>query len=412
MDVMLILAVLAVVATVVGWGIHRHLYVKKLTERGWTFITSPSIAIVFGLNVPPFGVGFGRSVDDQITGAASDGTPFSAFEYAYDGWRSPGYMVTVPLPRPLPEGEVYRDDAPQLPLGPAVSRAGVSAASPDARLADALLDAAAGLQGPWRITVDGETLVLVGAGKQPDELAAAVEALASVRTRLLASPAATLEAPSPPEMLSFHRRPSWSYAPRDDTALAQVRHTRDGHSHQAVDVIRSANDGLPFVRLRHEWKTTHTHRDANGHTRTETRRHSEELCEFRTTFPFQDLSVNWGLFGDVQRFEWEDFNRRFKVRAASARFASDVMHQRQMEWLMACDPRGFEIERGRISVDGGGSGALDFLGVGGTWAPADVARVSDFLHGFFARVPDFVWQNLGAWPRPIPELPAPSEPSR
>lgn len=397
MDLALILVVLAVVATVVIWAVYRHRYVKSLTDRGWTFITSPSLTIGFGLNVPPFGVGFDRDIDDQITGNASDGTPFSAFEYRYRGWRSPGYVVTVGLPRPLPEGEVFRDDAPQLPLGPATSRAGVGAYSPDPRLTDALLDAAAGLPGPWRITVDGDRLVLVGAGKAAEELHAAVEGLAAVRARLVASPAMSLDAPPPPRMLSFHRFPSWRYNPRDDSALALVSHRSGGHSHRAVDVIRSDNDGLPFVRLRHEWKTTHTSTDSNGHTRTETRNHSEELCEFRTTFPFHDLSVNWGLFGEVQKFEWAEFNRRFKVRALNARFASDVMHQRQMEWLMACDAPGFEIERGRIVVaDGGG------------WAPADVARASAFLRGFFARVPDFVWQGLGAWPRPIPELEAPA----
>ena len=31
-----------------------------------------------------------------------------------------------------------------------------------------------------------------------------------------------------------------------------------------------------------------------------------------------------------------------------------------------------------------------------------------FLHGFFGRVPDFVWQGLGAWPRPIAEIEPPA----
>lgn len=393
MELAIVLALLAVVATVVAWGVHRHLYVKSLTERGWTFISSPSIAIAYGLNVPPFGTGFGRGVDDQVTGNASDGIPFSAFEYEYRGWRSPGYVVTVPLPRPLAEGEVHRHDGPRLPLGPATTHGNVTATSPEPRLVEALLTVAPELGGPWRISIDGDRLVLIGAGKRPDELSAAIEEVARVRSLLVASKAMDCVAPAPPPMLSFHRRPDWGYTPRDDSALALVAHTSGGHSHTAVDVIRGDNDGLPFIRLRHEWKTTHTHTDGNGNVRTETRNHSEELCEFRTTFPFNDLSVNWGLFGQAQTFEWEDFNRRFKVRSPHPRFASDVIHQRQMEWLMSRDSPRFEIENGRIRVDADGA-----------WGPDDIASASDFLHGFFARVPDFVWQNLGAWPRPIPEL--------
>ena len=39
------------------------------------------------------------------------------------------------------------------------------------------------------------------------------------------------------------------------------------------------------------------------------------------------------------------------------------------------------------------------------------AEQAPVLRGFFARVPDFVWQELGAWPRPIPEIEPAPQPS-
>lgn len=392
--VWIVFAVLALAAAVGAvWGIRRHLYVKELTERGWRFVNSPSIGIVYGLNVPPFGLGFERDVDDQILGRASDGTEFSAFRYRCSEWKSGGYVVTMPLPRPLPPAEVYHADGPRLKLGPLTSSGAVTAATADQGYAQALVEAAGPvLTGPYRVTVDGATVVLVDAPKEADGLALAVEQLAATRARILASPAATFDAPPPPPSLSFHGHPDWTYVPHDDSYLALVDHTGGGRNHRARDIIFSANDGLPFLRLRHDWETTHTRTDAEGRTRTETRHHREELCEFRTTFPFQDLSVNWELLGPSQKFEWEEFNRRYKVRTHTPRFASDVMHQRQMEYLMAGAPR-FAISGDRIRVGGGGR-----------WEPEDIDAASRFLHGFFARVPDFVWRQLGAWPRPVAQL--------
>ena len=105
--------------------------------------------------------------------------------------------------------------------------------------------------------------------------------------------------------------------------------------------------------------------------------------------------------GSNQNFEWEAFNQRMKVRAPDSRFASDVIHQRQMEYLMEWGYPRFSIEHGgRVRVADGGS-----------WLPQDIDRADALLRGFFARVPDFVYKDLGAWPRPIPEFEAPaSEP--
>lgn len=391
-----ILILLAVVAVGFGvWGVLRHRYVQSLRAKGWEFITSPPISIAFGLNVPPFGAGFDRRVDDQWLGQAKDGTPFTAFKYASTEWRSHGYAVAMPLPRSLPPGTVRRGPDRQIPdLGNPVTAGEFTASAPDEGYAGILLDAVGEhLRGPFRVTVDHANLVLVDAPREADALEDAVEQLSAIRRALLNSTAAQLTGPEAPSQLSFYERPEWVYLPRADEYLGQVNSTGGGFDHEAHDVILANNAGLPFVRLRHTWKTRHTRTDAEGRTHTDIRNHEETLCEFRTTFPFQDLSVNWGLFGRAQKFEWEDFNRRFTVRTDDPRFGSDVVHQRQMEYLMRSDAPKFQIAGGVIRV-----------GDGGKWLPADIDWASQFLHGFFGRVPNFVWQRLGAWPRPIAEL--------
>ncbi|MHA7860856.1 hypothetical protein ACX1DX_05695 [Tessaracoccus sp. Y36] len=391
-----VLIVLAVAAVGFGiWGLLRHRYVQSLRAKGWEFITSPPLSITYGLNVPPFGLGFDRRVDDQLLGVAKDSTPFTAFRYSCDAWRSAGYVVTMPLPKSLPAAEVLHVTDDRLPrLGEPVELGELRAAAPSRRYAEELLTAVgAHLRGPYRISIDHDNLVLVDAPREADPLEDAVEQLAAVRAALLTTAITQYSGPPAPAGLSFHGRPGWAYLPRDDAYLGAVSSTGGGFDHQAHDIITSSNDGLPFVRLKHTWKTRHTRRDSEGRTHTEIRNHDEILCEFRTTFPFEDLSVNWGLFGRSQKFEWEDFNRRFTVRTGNARFGSDVMHQRQMEYLMLADAPKFEISAGVIRV-----------GDGDDWLPADLDRTSQFLHGFFARVPNFVWQELGAWPRPIAEL--------
>ncbi|NHB83998.1 hypothetical protein G7085_03140 [Tessaracoccus sp. HDW20] len=125
--------------------------------------------------------------------------------------------------------------------------------------------------------------------------------------------------------------------------LDMVDVTRVGSRHEAHDVIVAGNANLPFIRLRHTWQTTSTSTDSEGRTHTTTHNHTETVCEFRTAFPFIDLGVNWGLMGRSQRFEWEAFNKAFRIESDSERIAHAVIHQRQMEYLMATRPPKFRI---------------------------------------------------------------------
>ena len=99
-NILLVLLALALIGLAI-WGIVRYRYVKSLKALGWEFDSNPPIDVANGLNVPPFGIGFGRSVDDAIHGASRDqATPFVAFKYRCTNWRSAGYVVRMPLPAP------------------------------------------------------------------------------------------------------------------------------------------------------------------------------------------------------------------------------------------------------------------------------------------------------------------------
>jgi len=378
----LLIVVLVVVAIGLGvWAWLHHRYVKSFESRGWTYLGNPPISIAHGLNVAPFGEGFERSVKKQVTGAAPDGTPFSAFHYDSTSYRRAGFVLTMPLPHSMPLAIVPRGQAP------------VATGDPDyaSELASALAPARAS-----DLTVDHNRLVLLGVPDDAAALGTAVEALAAARSALLAGPAAGRRGPTPPPGLSFSSHPDWTYLDRDDSMLDLVDVTRTGSRHEAHDVIVSANANLPFIRLRHTWQTTSTSTDSEGRTHTTTHNHTETVCEFRTGFPFIDLGVNWGLMGRSQRFEWEAFNKAFRIESDSERLAHAVIHQRQMEYLTATRPPKFRI---------GHSGRIR-LAVTSEWLPGDIEGADAFLRGFFSRVPDHVWQELGAWPRPIPELEA------
>lgn len=89
----------------------------------------------------------------------------------------------------------------------------------------------------------------------------------------------------------------------------------------------------------------------------------------------------------------EEFNDRFTVRTQNPNFASDVIHPRTMEYLMAVHPPGFRIEADvmRYSFDKHDTQLIGFC--------------ADFAHQFFSRVPSFVWKNLHVTPPAFRQTP-------
>ncbi|CAI9399598.1 hypothetical protein [Aestuariimicrobium sp. T2.26MG-19.2B] len=400
--VVLLVVLGLVVAGLIVWGVLRARYVKSLRDKGWRFVTSPDVSIVHGLNVAPFGLGFNRRVDDQIIGRTSSGMPFQAFKYSASGVSAgDGYVVTMPLPRSLPEFHTF-------PV--TVNRSGIRATefSQDsglrqighdaawvrvaARALDPALRQLSTVTTP-QLVVDHASLVGLGAPRQADQLQAYVEAMALGARELSAEGLARFQTEAPPPELSFYQHPAWIYRPRDDAALQSVAHTSGGSNHQAKDVMIATDGPIAIVALTHHWTTTRTVTESDGNggtrTRTVTDHHSENLREFHPSFPFGEFKVNAGWFGNKREFESVDFNERFTVRAPDARFAHDIFHPRMMEWMLKVNPPPFEGADGRLTIT-----------CEHTVESMETARL--FLLAFFGRVPRYVWQNLGLAVPPVP----------
>lgn len=396
--VIVIVAVLAAIGFGI-WAIMRARYVSGLRKRGWEFVTSPEMREMGGLNCPPFGMGLGRDVDDLVRGTSSGGVPFRAIEYDCDGWKSDHYVVIFPLPSPMPH--VHATPAsrasrnPWLPTGGQAQVGGhvVRGADPGcAQQVGAIMAGNAALAN-YEMSVDHANFVVFDVRENADELAKVVEAGAEV-ARGIANLAPQFPAQPAPQYVAFAHRPTWQYIGRDDTWLNSLAHNTSGHSHEAHDVVRGQDGPISFIRLEHRWKTTHT--DSKGNTST--RNHKEFLCEFRHEFPFGELDLGSNMLGirndrSGLQFESSAFNSRYRVRAASRKFAYDVLHPRMMEWLLSQDCPQFNfVGNGRIRVKGQ------------RWDVAELDHNARQLRDFFARVPDFVWQNNGVWPRPIPAI--------
>lgn len=400
--------ILAVVVVAVGVAVllivRRRRYISDLRGRGWNFESRPELSGVLDHSAPPFGLGFERAVDESITGVSQAGVPFHVFEYTYlgAGPKFDARVASLQLPLALPtlflsqHGTRFGVDLPGVDGDPACQV--YTAVTP---LANALLTPAVKAAvntfgrtaGRLDLSVDGDHLVAVGAPKDPDELAGYLEALAGIVNVLDVAALAPLGLPPAPRSFRFYGRPDWVLVDRDDATLSRYDLTTAGSHHRAEQVIRSPDDGLPLEAFIHRWQTsrTETSTDSEGRTttRTVTEKHSENVVALWLPFRLPQLSVNGGWGGKRVRFELEQFNDNFAVRTSNPKFASDVLHPRTMEYLLRTQPLGFTIE-GEL---------MRFTpSVHDTWV---IGRCADFAHELFARVPSFVWDDLGVQPPPF-----------
>lgn len=406
MEAVIIVVAVMVAALGVGVGfyVRRRRYIAALEGLGWTFVDSPSLLATRGLNCSPFGVGTGRSVDDQIVGRTHTGLPFQAFEYSSSAYRAGGYAVAVRLPRSLPEFYHFPSNTNRPAVqGVVVSeQAGFTTVAKDPAFGEAALAVIGptlnGYVTPPSLSIDHDQLVALAAPKKVDDLRVHLEALAVTAGAIAAAPSLErFRGEPPPAHLSVYGMPRWEYRARDSSLLQVVAHNTSGYGHTADDVLMSHHPVLPLIALTHHWKVdrtvTTTNSDGTTSTRQVTDHHSEKLLEFHPQFNFRPFKVNRGMVGDRIRFESAVFDQAFTVRCPSPRFASDIFHPRQMEYLLARRPYPFELnERGVVLM---GAPVHD---------PAILANCEDFLLGFFGRVPRFTWNYLGYQHPPVPNL--------
>jgi hypothetical protein len=411
-----VVAILALlVAAGIVWGVvalvRRQRFIKSVRERGWTFVNSPDFGAVARLGNPPFGIGFRRDPDDQVTGHTASGRPFQVIEYSSGHWK--GWIGMVTLSRRLPELWVtggtaqprYGVEATMMPPPPALGPAWQIGALDPAYAAEVLTPQvcnqlnglAAGMPG-LSLGIDSDQLtVLDPPRKDVEQLGPWLERLAAVADAIDATPLDRWTQPEQPARFSFYHHPDWHWIDVDDSLLEVTPVNRSGHSHHTSDVIRGRDgDGPPFVAFTHHWKTTRTETstDSEGRTttRTVTENHSEAVLGFQLPVRMPELTVAGRGLGRGISFESEAFNDQFKVTSPSTKFAYDVIHPRQMEYLMATSPLPFRI------VD-------DWVWFApGEHSEAAIAHSSRFIRHFLAGIPRFVWRDLGMSDAPYPRL--------
>ena len=388
--------------------IRRQRYVRALRGRGWAFESRPALESVLDHQAPPFGLGFVRKVDEAISGQTTAGVPFRVFEYSSSegGPKFDDRVASIKLPLPLPDLFISAEHArngvelPTVEVDPRFQVRAADAGYAGTALSASALDAIAAFgQAGHRVdlSIDGQQLVAIGAPKDPEELRAYLDQLGAVAQTFDAAALGPYRVTPPMPGFGFYGHPDWQLIGRDDSLIAKYDLTTAGFGHTTEKVIRGSNDGLPIEAFIHRWKTqrTETYTDSNGRTqsRTVTENHSEAVTAVAMPFSFPMLSVGGGWSGKKVRFESEDFNDRFTVRTDNQKFASDVMHPRTMEFLMAVKPPGFRIEANgmRFSVDKHDTQLIGFC--------------ADFAHEFFSRVPSFVWKDLQITPPAFRRMP-------
>lgn len=410
-----VLLIMLLGAAGITWGVvaivRRQQYIKSLRDRGWTFVNSPTFEAVARLGKPPFGIGFHRRTDDQIIGRTSTGRLFQVIEYGSEHWS--GWVGMVTLSRRLPElwitgGQtqprfgVAVTGVPSPPLlgpgwqiGALVPAYAAEVLTP--QLCERLNAMAAGQPG-LNLSIDGDQLVVLDPPRKEVELLGPwLEQLASIAAVIDALPLDHWIEPEPPPRLSFYGHPDWYWIGVDDSLLQTTPVTRSGHAHKTSEVVRGRDgDGPPFVAFNHHWETTRTesYTDSEGRsqTRTVTENHSQALLGFQLPTRMPPLQVGPRGFGGGISFESGAFNEQFAVHAQDAKYAYDVIHPRQMEYLMANPGMPFAF------VDDWAWFAV------GVHSQPTIAYSSVFLRGFLARIPRFVWRNLGLPEAPYPPL--------
>ncbi len=197
------------------------------------------------------------------------------------------------------------------------------------------------------------------------------------------------------EMAALAQSRGWTWTARDDrwASAFDGRPFGLGHSRRATNVLQGDHDGRPMVAFDYRYSTTETSSNGKGGTTTRTVHHPFSVITLRTSANFPNLEVGpEGFFtrmfdsvtGQDIDFEWEQFNRDFRVRCPDRKFASDVVHQQMMEFLVPHRDTAWALRGGTLIVARAGQHSI-----------AQLDATLAFADGVVDRIPDFVWQQAG-----------------
>jgi hypothetical protein len=369
----------------------RAEFYEQMGRLGWTYVERPAIDAVAGLNCPPFGQGYRRTVLDQIVGKTRLGVPFQAVRYATDAGGDPyGRVVALRLDHPMPPLFVSLPDHPRPGIvGLRIpNQTGLLVVSPDAEFADAVLEVAQPLLVRWakrypiNLSIDGDSLVGTGAPVDPDGLLEHLEALDDIAAALSHAPSLDRFTIAKPSGLSFYQRPAWVYRPRDDSIMAGAEIARSGYDHEAVDVVDIPERGLWFTGFTHRYKT----QQSSGKS-TSTQQHDDPVGQMLLPFRFGSFANRWKGYGDPLAFFGSLDDYAFS--SPDAMFATTIVRS-MTDFLSAAAMPPFAIVLDRIHIRPASN------------SPEEYERLAWTFAEFLSLVPDVIWRGTGLATSPVP----------
>ena len=200
-----------------------------------------------------------------------------------------------------------------------------------------------------------------------------------------------LQAKNRRELLhQFALSQGWTWTAQDDSWAGRFDGDPfgEGDDREAKNVLQGQFRGRSMVAFDYSYKTHTT--DSKGNRRTTT--HHYAFCALGLDVALPELELlPEGFFSRIGNvlgmqdieLESEDFNRRYRVRCDTPKFASDVLSPRTMEAL---------IHRPPLHLRFHGTQAL-------CWeddrhSPAELLARLDTLHAVLDGIPTFVWNDL------------------
>jgi len=193
-------------------------------------------------------------------------------------------------------------------------------------------------------------------------------------------------------LMKFALMRGWQYAGQDPglVHLFSGDPFGEGEDRTARNVLTGQEGGRPFTAFDYSYETRST--NSKGQTRTTTHRFG--VCAVPLPVPLGTVEVvpenvltrmagAVGVLTDID-LESEDFNRRFRVRAADRKLACDILTPRTMAYLNSVTPEAWRLEGEHVV----------------SWHPgrldaAEVVRTCAVLARVLDGIPSFVWRDAG-----------------
>lgn len=338
-------------------------------------------------------MGFERNVTEHVTGVTSTGIPYQGFDYTSTLYEKYAGVATMRLSMCLPSFFVSLPDHPrpgiagvQIP-----NRAGLLVVADSLDYGQAVLDGSlVAIVGFARLraldlAIDGDSLTAIQVPLGDEGLRAYCEDMGLVAASISANQAlARFVLPRTPDQ-GFYGYPGSLYVDRDDRLLVNLPVSRQGHDHQARDILAMPpRDGVQTVAFRHHYVTT----SSDGKT-TSTQVHADHYVSVRIPFRFPRFGFDWRGFGDPLMMFVPEFEDSHQISADDSRLGGDVARP-MLGWLDAMNPPKFGIWEQTM-----------WFSLAASPTPQVVDWCTSFVLEFFDRIDPQVWRGLGYAGNPL-----------